>query len=112
MDEPIRGERLFVSENSSARRSNIWVAQTEWRGRFVLLAKEQTPKHLLMPGNASQHVVPNSQRIRTELAYREPWPIDEAIPRTTVWQQANPPAGATFHQFDYEAEDAALAKVA
>lgn len=87
-------------------------ARTEWRGRFVLLAKEQTPKHLLMPGNASQHVVPNSQRIRTELAYREPWPIDEAIPRTTVWQQANPPAGATFHQFDYEAEDAALAKVA
>jgi nucleoside-diphosphate-sugar epimerase len=87
-------------------------AQTEWRGRFVLLARGQTPKHLLMPGNASQHVVPNSQRIRTELAYREPWPIDEAIRRTIAWEQANPPAGATFHQFDYEAEDAALAKVA
>jgi nucleoside-diphosphate-sugar epimerase len=87
-------------------------AQTEGRGRFVPLAREQTPKHLLMPGNASQHVVPNSQRIRTELAYKELWPIDEAIRRTIVWEQANPPAGAVFHQFDYTAEDAALAKVA
>ena len=87
-------------------------AQTEWRGRFVRLAREQAPKHLLMAGNASQHVVPNSQRIRTELAYKELWPIDEAIRRTIVWEQANPPAGAVFHQFDYAAEDAALAKVA
>jgi nucleoside-diphosphate-sugar epimerase len=84
-------------------------AQTEWRGRFVLLAREQTPKHLLMPGNSSQHVVANSQRIRTELGYKELWPIDEAIRRTIVWEQAHPPAGATFHQFDYAAEDAALA---
>jgi hypothetical protein len=34
--------------------------------------------------------------------------MDEAIRRAIAWQQANPPTGATFHQFDYPAEHAAL----
>lgn len=83
--------------------------QTDWRGRFVVLPRQQTPKHLLMPGNAAQHVVANSARIRTELGYKELWPLDEAIRRTIAWEQTNPPSGASFHQFDYEAEDVALA---
>jgi nucleoside-diphosphate-sugar epimerase len=83
--------------------------QTKWRGRFVLLPKEQTPKHLLVPGNASQQLAASSERIRRELGYEEPFTIDEAIRRTIAWEQANPPAGPTFHQFDYSAEDAALA---
>lgn len=85
-------------------------AQTEWRGRFVVLPNQQTPKHLLMPGNASQHVVATSERIRKELAYKEPFTMDESIRRTIAWEQANPPAGPSFHQFDYPAEDAALAQ--
>ena len=85
-------------------------AQTEWHGRFVLLPNQQTPKHLLMPGNASQHMVATSERIRRELAYKEPFPMDESIRRTIAWEQANPPTGPSFHQFDYPAEDAALAQ--
>jgi nucleoside-diphosphate-sugar epimerase len=86
-------------------------AQTEWRGKFVVLPNNQTPKHLFMPGNASQHLVANSERIRRELGYKEPFVIDEAIRRTIAWEQANPPTGPSFHQFDYPAEDAVLAQV-
>jgi nucleoside-diphosphate-sugar epimerase len=85
-------------------------AETGWRGRWVVLPTAQTPKHLLMPGNASQQMVASSERIRRELAYKEPFPMEEAIRRTISWEQANPPNGPTFHQFDYSAEDAALAQ--
>jgi nucleoside-diphosphate-sugar epimerase len=84
-------------------------AQTEWSGKFVVIPRQKTPKHLLMPGDPAQHVVADSGRIRTELGYREPVPADVAIRRTIAWEQANPPTGASFHQFDYEAEDLALA---
>jgi nucleoside-diphosphate-sugar epimerase len=81
-----------------------------WRGEFVMLPKEKTPPHLLFPGNAAQHWEADSTRIREELGYREPVPVDEAIRRTVEWERANPPAGFTPHRFDYPAEDAALAQ--
>lgn len=84
------------------------VAQTSWSGKFVVLPDQHTPKHLLVPGNAAQHLIGNSARIRTELGYAEPLEPDEAIRRTIEWEQANPPSGTTFHQFDYPEEDAAL----
>ena len=84
-------------------------AATGWPGDFVVLPHERTPKHLLWPGNTAQHVVASSERIRQELGYRELLPRDEAIRRTIEWERANPPA--TPHaQFDYDAEDEALAK--
>jgi nucleoside-diphosphate-sugar epimerase len=79
-----------------------------WPGKFVVLPREQTPKHLLQPGNASQHVVVSSERIRAELHYKELVPIDEAIQRTATWEQQNPPHTINAQQFDYDAEDAAL----
>lgn len=84
------------------------VEQTNWSGRFVLLPSQHTPRHLLAPGNPAQHLVGNSERIRKELGYIEPIATAKAIRRTIAWEQANPPTGATFHQFDYPAEDAAL----
>jgi nucleoside-diphosphate-sugar epimerase len=84
-------------------------AQTDWRGQFIILPREKTPKHLFPAGNPAQHVVASSARIRSELGYREPVTTNEAIRRTIAWERANPPSGSTFHQFDYTAEDAALA---
>jgi nucleoside-diphosphate-sugar epimerase len=84
-------------------------SQTHWPGTFVVLPREKTPKHLLQPGNAAQHVVVSSQRIRTELHYKELVDMDEAIRQTIVWEQANPPSVIPPQQFDYAAEDAALA---
>ncbi len=87
-------------------------AQMKWAGRFVVLPREQVPKHLLLPGNATQHVVASSKRIRLELGYCELVENDEAMRRTIAWEQQNPPSTIQQEQFDYAAEDAALAKAA
>ena len=84
----------------------------KWAGSFVVLPRERVPKHLLLPGNAAQHVVASSERIRSEMRYREPVESDEAIRRTIAWEQQNPPSTIPEQQFDYAAEDAALAKTA
>jgi nucleoside-diphosphate-sugar epimerase len=84
-------------------------AATSWNGEFVVLPHDRTPKHLLWPGNTAQHLVGSSDRIRKELGYRELLPREEAVRRTIEWERANPPAAPT-PQFDYEAEDEALAQ--
>lgn len=83
-------------------------AEMKWNGKFVVLPRERTPKHLLQTGNAAQHVVCSSARIRAELGYEELVKIDDAIRRTIAWEQANPPGTINPQQFDYDAEDAAL----
>jgi len=84
-------------------------ATTNWTGEFVVLPHDQTPKHLLWPGNTAQHVVASSDRIRKELGYRELLPREEALRRTIAWERANPPV-TPVAQFHYDAEDAALAQ--
>jgi len=85
--------------------------QMNWTGKFVLLPRGQMPKHLLQPGDAAQHVVASSERIRTELGYEELVEIEEAIQRTIAWEQRNPPSTVSPQQFDYSAEDAAIANL-
>jgi len=80
-----------------------------WDGGFVVLPTESTPRHLLQPGNAAQHWTASSTRIRQELGYEESVTIEEAIRRTIRWERENPPAAALLAQFDYAAEDAAVA---
>jgi nucleoside-diphosphate-sugar epimerase len=80
-----------------------------WDGDFVVLPIEDTPQHLRKPGNAAQHWTASSARIRQELGYQEPVAIEEAIRRTVRWERENPPTGAFLAQFDYAAEDAAVA---
>src|SRR5437899_2827672 len=84
-------------------------AAMPWDGDFVVLPNEHTPQHLQKPGNAAQHWTASSARIRQELGYQEPVAIEEAIRRTIRWERENPLAGALLAQFDYAAEDAALA---
>ena len=80
-----------------------------WEGKFVVLPVENTPPHLLRPGNTAQHWTVSSARIRQELGYEEPIAIDEAIRRTIRWEEDNPPADVFQGQFDYAAENAAVA---
>jgi nucleoside-diphosphate-sugar epimerase len=84
-------------------------AQAHWSGEFVVLPRERTPKHLLQPGNAAQHIVASSERIRSELGYKELVDTEEAIRRTIAWEQNNAPTRISPQQFDYDAEDAARA---
>jgi nucleoside-diphosphate-sugar epimerase len=84
-------------------------AAMRWGGDFVVLPTESTPRHLLQPGNAAQHWTASSVRIRHELGYEEPVAIEDAIRQTIRWERENPPADASLAQFDYVAEDAAVA---
>src|SRR5579862_8171759 len=83
-------------------------AEMRWPGEFVVLPAERTPRHLLQPGNYEQHWTASSTRIRRELGYAEPVAIEEAIRQTVAWEKENPPT-LPLAQFDYAAEDAALA---
>jgi nucleoside-diphosphate-sugar epimerase len=82
-------------------------AAMAWKGRFIVLPKDRTPPHLVMPGNTDQHWTIDTSRIREELGYREPIAQDEAIRRTIEWERANPTT-LSPHAFDYEAEDIAV----
>jgi nucleoside-diphosphate-sugar epimerase len=107
-----------VSEQASGRVYNVaeqpafteleWArkiaAATGWDGEFVVLPKDRMPAHLVQPGNSAQHWEADSSRIRRELGYREPVPLDEAIARTIEWERANPIGEFNPHKFDYAAE--------
>ncbi|MGC1649944.1 MAG: NAD-dependent epimerase/dehydratase family protein [Candidatus Sulfotelmatobacter sp.] len=83
--------------------------EMKWDGEFVVLPVERTPRHLLKPGNAAQHWTASSARIRRELGYKEPVAIEEAIRRTIGWHRENSPPFEFLAQFDYPAEDTAIA---
>jgi nucleoside-diphosphate-sugar epimerase len=82
-------------------------AAAGWDGDFITLPAERTPPHLRLPGNADQHWVVDTTRIRQELGYREPIARAEAIRRSVEWERANP-APVEPAAFDYAAEDAAI----
>lgn len=86
-------------------------ATVGWKGEFVVLPREQTPRHLVMPGKIEQHLAGSSERIRRELGYREPVPMDEALRRTIEWERANQPKQPLYAPFKYAEEDEALAKL-
>lgn len=106
-----RGRTYHVCEEpclSELEWQKAIAAKMDWNGKFVVMPREKTPKHLYLPANPSQHLVAISTRIRNELGYREPFAPNAAIRQTIAWEQANPPTGTSFHQFDYQAEDAAI----
>ena len=100
-------EPVAFSELDWARKI---AAATGWDGKFIVLPHDETPKHLWMPGNAAQHLVASSDRIRKELGYRELISLDESIHRTIDWEREHPPANP-MAQFDYPAEDAAISGI-
>ena len=84
-------------------------SEMRWEGECVILPVERTPRHLRKPGNAAQHWTASSARIRRELGYKEVVAIEEAIRQTIRWERENPPSAAFLAQFDYGAEDRAVA---
>ncbi len=83
-------------------------AAAGWKGAFVVLPPDEMPPHLRMPGNFEQHWSVDTSRIRSELGYREPVDLDDAIAQTIAWERANPPS-RPLAAIDYAAEDAAIA---
>jgi nucleoside-diphosphate-sugar epimerase len=83
--------------------------QADWNGEFVVLPRERVPAHLQVPGNLAQHGDASSARIRAELGFHDPVPLEQALRRTIEWERANPPKDVPAQMFDYAAEDAAAA---
>jgi nucleoside-diphosphate-sugar epimerase len=84
-------------------------AAAGFTGSVVVLRDDRAPAHLKPPGNYRQHWAVASSRIREELGYREHASLEEGLRQTIEWERANPPAQIDPAQFDYDAEDAALA---
>lgn len=99
-------EEVAFSEAEWVRRIG---EAADWHGEIVTLPRARLPKHLVPDINTAQDLTTDSSRIRAELGYREPIALDEAMRRAVAWERANPPATIDAAQFDYAAEDAALA---
>ncbi len=82
-----------------------------WGGDILVLPSALSPAHLQYPGDTRQHWVADSTRVRRELGFRERVPLEETLRRTIAWERAHPPAQVDPRKFDYEAEDAALARL-
>ena len=111
-DDRAAGETYNVAEEqafSELEWAKSIAAQARWQGELIVLPRQHVPKHLVQPGNTAQHWVASSQRIRSELGYREIVSAEEAMRRTIAWERGHPPAEISPQQFDYAAEDAVLA---
>jgi nucleoside-diphosphate-sugar epimerase len=86
-------------------------AAVGWNGTVVPVPDSILPDHLRLPADFTQDYSVDSSRIRAELDYNETVPEEEALARTIEWERANPPADVKPEEFDYAAEDAALARV-
>jgi len=64
-----------------------------WSGRIVVTSPDQVPEGSKFGGNAAQHWVLDTSRIRRELGFQEPVALEEGLRRTVAWDRANPPAG-------------------
>ncbi|MDI3340969.1 MAG: NAD-dependent epimerase/dehydratase family protein [Sphaerobacter sp.] len=80
-----------------------------WDGEVVTVPADRWRAPGSIPGDLAQHLSVESSRIRGELGYVEPVPVDEALRRAVAWERAHPPARYDPARFDYAAEDAALA---
>jgi nucleoside-diphosphate-sugar epimerase len=83
----------------------------EWTGSVLPVSVDLIPAHLKLPYNSAQHWTMSSARIREELGYAEPVPLETALARTIEWERANPPGEIDPGQFDYATEDAALERL-
>jgi nucleoside-diphosphate-sugar epimerase len=115
LDERATGRIYNVAEPEDFSRAE-WVRRigqaVGWNGDIVV-----DPEQGIEP-EAVQHWVIDTSRIRNELGYAEPVPLDEALRRTIAWERANPPDADLRERlsrfdpaikFDYTAEDAILA---
>lgn len=81
-----------------------------WDGRVAVLPAGRTPDHLRPALDCDHHLWADSSRLRRDLGFREPVPLEEALARAVAWERAHPPPRVDPKAFDYDAEDAALAR--
>lgn len=82
-----------------------------WDGEIPMKPKDllPLPSLRLEKANWSQHWVADTSRIPREFGYRETVSREEALRRTVAWERKHPPEKIDPAEFDYAAEDTALA---
>jgi nucleoside-diphosphate-sugar epimerase len=78
-----------------------------WNGKVVALSNDSLPTKV--DNDYRHHLATDTSRIRAELGYKERVSREEALRQTINWERVNPPSEVDPAQFDYAAEDAALA---
>ena len=108
--------RIYNIGESRALTEAQWVGAigraSGWKGKVIVLAKEQLSEHLVPDHNTGQDLVTDTRRIREELGYEEVVSQDEALRRTIEWERAHPPEEVDAGRFDYKTEDALLDNLA
>ena len=79
-----------------------------WGGEVVVMPDERLPKHLQHPVDFGQNWDVDTSKIRGDLGYEETVGLEESYRRTVAWKRDHLPQFDP-EEFDYEAEDAALA---
>jgi nucleoside-diphosphate-sugar epimerase len=104
--------RVYNIAESRAWSEEEWVQKIAenfgWTGHIVRVPKASVPPHLRVPHRNEQHWEMSSRRIRDELRFSEPVPGEVALAHTIEWERTHPP-DVVPQQFDYNAEDEALA---
>jgi nucleoside-diphosphate-sugar epimerase len=78
-DEPALSEREWVERIGAA---------AGWRGRVVAVPTSELPNHLKQPFDWRYELWTDTSRIREELGYVEPIPLDEALVHTVEWERS------------------------
>jgi nucleoside-diphosphate-sugar epimerase len=81
-----------------------------WGGRIVEMDDDRVPGGDGLPYHGQDWLL-DTTRIRRELGFEEVSDYDRGIRDTIEWQRANPNPAIDLSQFDYAAEDRALAQL-
>ena len=109
------GDRIYNVGEPEALTMMDWVRAigraARWTGEVVSVATDLLPDTLRGQMNTDHHLITDSTRIRQELGYEEPVPVDVAVARTVAWERSHPPEGDADRGPDYAIEDSVLAKL-
>jgi len=110
-DDRAAGRIYNVGEESvptTAQRVRMVADLAGWEGAIVALPRTSLPAHLRDSHHYVEDLAYDTSRMRNELGYKEIVSVDEGLHRTIDAIRRNP-AAIDPAQFDYAAEDAALA---
>jgi nucleoside-diphosphate-sugar epimerase len=114
LDDRAAGRVYNIAEQTALTEAD-WVraiaGAAGWRGEVLSAPAVRLPPGMRRQLNFNQDLTYDTTRIRTELGYAEGTPGGEGMARTVEWERSHPPDRVDPGDFDYSAEDAALARI-
>lgn len=105
-------QRIYNVADRKTMTQETWVQKiasiTGWNGTIKVLPSNALPQHVQPGFNTAQDLDVSTERIRSELGYKEPVSLDRALAITIDWERRNPPEQIDPNQYDYKKEDKAV----